>query len=93
MYRVDDTSDCDWINVHEFRAKRKGPELRGSALREFIREHLKIYLQPVTKRIEAVALTFGLGLTETDRKTQHAELLRLMKKNVAEMALREKVIF
>ena len=93
VFRVDDTSDCDYIDAHGFKAKRNGPELKGSALREFIREHIRIYLQPVTKRIESVALTYGLGLTEMDKKTQYAELLRMTKKNVAEMAVREKVLF
>ena len=44
VFKADDPSDLDWMNAHELKAKRKGPELKGSALREFVREHLRIYL-------------------------------------------------
>ena len=74
------------------KSKKNGPELRQTYLREFVREHLKIYIEPLTKRIESIALTYGLGLTELDKAAQSTMINNLMKNAVAEMALREKVL-
>lgn len=38
-------------------------------------------------------MTSALGLTDLDQKAQYAELLRLTKQSVAEMAKREKVLY
>ena len=40
VFKADDPSDLDWMNAHELKAKRKGPELKGSALREFLEHYV-----------------------------------------------------
>ena len=80
------------MNVHSLKAKKNGPELVGQQLEEFIRTHLRIYLQPVTKRIESIALAYGIGLTKLDAATQEAELSRLTKQKLAEMVKKSETL-
>ena len=44
VFKTDDPSDSDYLNLRDLRARKNGPPLEGQELEEFLRSHLRIYL-------------------------------------------------
>ena len=98
-YKADDVTDMDYINLTEIKDKsslpfrpnatnttKKATQLEGNALRTYLRDHIKIYREPFTERIEHIGLTGGVTLSDEDARGQ-VDLLRrtTKKKQIAEI--------
>ena len=68
VFKTADPTDMDYLNLQDLKAKRKGPQLAGPELVEFLRSHVRIYVSQTTERIDSIALAYGPGISAEDAK-------------------------